>query len=80
MILEQDDERDYRWINTALRLKDVEVWEQWGFGLLFKPSYVHQVFYEVKHDETLEEIERRAEKIDIDSFWEYELSSLGDDD
>lgn len=79
VITEQDDDRDYRWIYTALTLKDVECWESWGFGLWFKTSFINQVFYEMQHEDNLEAIQRQAEKIDIDSFWNEELSSvLGD--
>ena len=35
--------RSYRWLYIALTLKDVEVWEKHGFGLMHTASYRAQI-------------------------------------
>ena len=76
----QEYRRSWQWIYTALNLKEHDIWEVHGMGLLFLESYNRQVMYELQHEENLKSIEEKAKTIDVEAFWANEMSKSGDDE
>ena len=55
--------RDWEWIDTALRKKGLENWEQWGFGLMFNANFNGSVLQQIERN-------REAESVNLQEFYE----------
>ena len=45
------DDKDWKWIATALKKKGIEEWQKWGFGLFFNFKFQGSVYQQIERDE-----------------------------